>query len=526
MAYREVTLLEVKEVLRLWVIGFGKKRIAVQLGFDVKTVRRYIAAAQAHGLVREHGPGALKDELVAAVMAEVRPITGRPHGDGWARCEQHRALIEQLLRQDLRLTKVRKLLRRQSIQISYPTLHRFVVTELGFGRQSATVAVADCGPGQELQCDTGWMTHLEPDLSGKRRRFRAWIFTSVLSRHRFVYPVFQETTHTAIEACEAAWQFFQGIFHCLIVDNTKAIVACADPLSPKIVRGFLEYAQARNFVIDTTRIHSPRDKARVERAVRPVRDDCFAGEKLHSIEQARELGRHWCLREYGMQRHSRTQRLPLEHFETEERPVLMPAPIEAYDIPSWSEAKVARDHYAQVAKGLYSLPTKFVGKHLEARADRTTVRFYQGPALVKTHPRVAPGQRSTDANDFPPEKTAYALRDVAFLARQASTHGEAVGRYASALLEGKLPWTRMRQVYALLGLARRYGSARLDAACRIALDADMVDVYRLRRMLEVAPTATEANTAKIVPIGRYLRPAIQYRLPIGLQSQTSEGEEK
>ena len=261
MAYREVTLLEVKEVLRLWVIGFGKKRIAIQLGFDVKTVRRYIAAAQAHGLVRERGPGALKDDLVAAVMAEVRPIMGRPHGDGWARCEQNRALIEQLLRQDLRLTKVRKLLRRQSIQISYPTLHRFVVTELGFGRQSATVAVADCGPGQELQCDTGWMTYLEPDLSGKRRRFRAWIFTSVLSRHRFVYPVFQETTYTAIEACEAAWQFFQGIFHCLIVDNTKAIVAGADPLSPKIVRGFLEYAQVRNFVIDTTRIHSPRDKA-------------------------------------------------------------------------------------------------------------------------------------------------------------------------------------------------------------------------------------------------------------------------
>ena len=31
MAYREVTLLEVKEVLRLWVIGFGKKRIAIRV---------------------------------------------------------------------------------------------------------------------------------------------------------------------------------------------------------------------------------------------------------------------------------------------------------------------------------------------------------------------------------------------------------------------------------------------------------------------------------------------------------------
>ena len=42
----------------------------------------------------------------------------------------------------------------------------------------------------------------EPDR--RHRRFRAWIFTAVYSRHRFVYPTFEETTGRAIEACEAA----------------------------------------------------------------------------------------------------------------------------------------------------------------------------------------------------------------------------------------------------------------------------------------------------------------------------------
>ena len=59
MAYREVTVLEVKEVLRLWLSGVPKKRIARQLGFDAKTVRRYLAVAQSHGLVRQRGPSAL-----------------------------------------------------------------------------------------------------------------------------------------------------------------------------------------------------------------------------------------------------------------------------------------------------------------------------------------------------------------------------------------------------------------------------------------------------------------------------------
>ena len=42
----------------------------------------------------------------------------------------------------------------------------------------------------------------------------------------------------------------------------------------------------------------------------------------------------------------------------------------------------------------------------------------------------------------------------------------------------------MRRVYALLGLVRRYGAARVNDACTIALAADMLDVHRLKRMLE------------------------------------------
>jgi hypothetical protein len=33
-------------------------------------------------------------------------------------------------------------------------------------------------------------------------------------------------------------------------------------------------------------------------------------------------------------------------------------------------------------------------------------------------------------------------------------------------------------------LAQRYGAARLDAACRRALDFELLDVYRLQRILE------------------------------------------
>jgi hypothetical protein len=82
-----------------------------------------------------------------------------------------------------------------------------------------------------------------------------------------------------------------------------------------------------------------------------------------------------------------------------------------------------------------------------------------------------------------------------------------------ALLDTPLPWTRMRRVYALLGLARKYGAARLEEACATALAADMLDIHRLRRMLERATPPQTAPPTTVVPFARYLRPPNHYSLP-------------
>lgn len=524
MAFREVTVLEVKEILRLWLAAVPNKRIASQLGFDVKTVRRYVRAAIASGVEQTHGLAALTDELVAAVVTTTQPGTGRPRGDDWSACEQHRAFIEGHLERRVRLTKIRKLLLRTGVAIPYQTLRRYALEHLRFGNAAPTVPVADCEPGGEVQLDTGWMTMLEPDAFGRRRRFRAWIFTAVRSRHRFVFPVLHETTASGIEACEAAWDFFGGVFKAVIVDNTKAIVIEADALAPRLADGFLEYSQSRGFVIDTTRVRRPKDKARVERAVQTVRDDCFGGERLSTIEAARERAREWCLVEYGGRRHSTTRRLPREHFEAEERAALLPAPTVPYDVPIWCDPRVAHDQFAQVAKGLYSLPLDLRGRTLRARADSQLVRFWHRGVLVKTHPRVAPGKRSIDPADFPAESLATAQRDGAYWTSRASEYGAHVGRYATALLDGPAPWTRMRQVHKLISIAKRYGGPRVESACRIALDADMVDVYRLEHFVRL-DTQLAAPPATVIPIARYLRPPAHYALRRS-QHPLTEGDEQ
>src|SRR5688572_24603306 len=151
---REVTMIEIREVLRLRGEGLPKKRIAAQLGLDPKTVRRYLGAAQ-HAGVRV--TAAISDEEVRQVLLALHPAGGRPRGDGWGLCADHRAAIERWLGDGLRLTKIRKLLVRQGVEIAYPTLHRFAVLELQFGKTATTIPVLDGEPGQEVQLDTGWV---------------------------------------------------------------------------------------------------------------------------------------------------------------------------------------------------------------------------------------------------------------------------------------------------------------------------------------------------------------------------------
>lgn len=525
MAYREVTMVEVKEVLRQWLDGEKLKTISRRLGVARNTVRRYTRAAEDEGIAPPMAASALTEERLAAVMLRLAQPPEREHGDAWATCAEQRKFIEERLKHGLRLTRVHRLLQRNGVVVPYMTLYRYAVAELDFGGKGPSIPVADCEPGEEVQLDTGWMTLLEPNEEGKRRRFRAWIFTSVHTRHRFVYPCFRETTETAIAACEAAWRFFGGVFRVLIPDNTKTIVARADPIDPLIAPVFLEYSQARGFYIDPARAKRPKDKARVERTVPDVREDCFRGETLHSIEDCLRRGETWSLKEYGVRRHTRTQRLPLEHFEAVEKSVLKPAPTDVYHVPKLSTPKVGPDQHVVVERALYSLPRIYKGKRVEARTDPWTVRFYYNRQLIRTRTRQPPGGRDTVREDFPEEKSAVAERDTAFLIRQAKARGAAVGRFAEVLLSGPLPWTRMRRVFALLGLCRRFDDAPVNEACERALAEKMHDIKRLCRMLELAvPPPAKAPPARVIPIARYLRDPKQFALP--LFHKPNDGEKK
>jgi transposase len=487
MGFREVSMVQLKEILRLWLAGHGYRGIERLTTIHRKTAARYVHAAERAGLCRGGGQDQLTDELLAEVAEAVRP--GRPQGvgrgDTWELCEANRAFIKKKLDAELTITKIARLLKRRTGRvIPYRTLHRFCAQELNFRSVQVTVPLDDGAPGSELQVDFGRMGIMFDPDTRRRRVLWALIFTAAYSRHTFVWLSFTQSFADVTAGFEAAWGFFGGVFKVVIPDNMRAIVDQADPTNPRINDAFYEYAQSRGFVIDPARAGHPQDKARVERTVSYARSSFFKGENFTDRDDAQRHAEMWCLTEAGMRVHGTTRKRPLEVFEAEELPHLLPAPERAYDVPAWSEPKVHKDFHIEVSGALYSVPHQLIGQRVKARADSALVKVFHQGEVIKIHPRKAAGTRSTDPADCPEDKRAYATRDLGHLLATARAHGDAIGTYAERLLAGEHPWMKMRQVYRLFSLVRRHGAELIEDACAKALHLDVIDVSLIARIAE------------------------------------------
>ena len=430
----------------------------------------------------------------------------------WELLEARHAEIQAQVKDGLSVVKIGVLLQRRGVPVPYRTLHRFCVERCGFGRTAATVRVADGEPGIECQLDFGYLGLLADPVTGRQRKVHALIFTACYSRHMFVWLTFSQTLAAVLAGCQAAWGFFGGAFKVLVPDNASAIVADADPVNPRFTAGWLDYAQHCGFATDPARVRSPKDKPRVERAVQYVRGNFFAGEDFAGLADAQARAEAWCRNVAGTRIHGTIQARPGEVFAEHEAAALLPVPP-PYDVPVFTTVKVHRDFHVEVARSLYSAPQQYLGRHLDARADGQLVKLFHRGVLVKVHPRQQPGHRVTDPADLPEHKSTYAMRDVAALAAAARRHGDAIGVYADRLLDTDLPWTRMRQVYRLLGLVRRYGPGPVDAACARALDFDVVAVTKIASMLEKATenAPLPAAPATTVLTARFARDPAEYR---------------
>ena len=508
MAYREVFRMEIQEIIRRWQAGAGRRQIAAGTGLSRNTVRRYLLAAKAEGIAQE-GPVPTEEQLsrLAAVSQSGPRQVETPSQD---QLEPWADQIYQWIANDrLQMTRIHELLLARGCVLSYQSLRRFVLKRNWRRPSTTTVRMEDTPPGEVAEADFGRLGMITDPTTGKRKAVWAMIIVLCHSRHCFVWPMQLQKLPDVIAGLEAAWAFFGGMPKYLVIDNFPAAVVGTDPLHPVLTRGFLEYAQRRGFIADPARVGHPKDKPKVERGVPYARERFYKGADFDDFTHVRAAAPKWCLDVAGMRIHGTTRKQPLVVFQDEERHALLPWDGEPYDIADWRTAKVHPDHHIQCLQALYSVPSDVCPprQEVEVRVDSKLVRIYHRGQLIKTHVRQPAGGRSTDPDDYPAEISPYTTRVPDWIKRSAAKLGPAVAEFADRLFDDKAPWSRIRQGHKLLRLGERYTAKRLDAACRRALDVDLIDVRRVERILVQA--LEEETTPQLplpLPPGRFARP--------------------
>jgi transposase len=223
MAFRELFVVEIREILRRWQRGDGFRTVAVDVGTDRKTVRRYVDAAVRRGLSQAADSRVIDDDLLAEVIAEILPGPKPKAGVMRELCRRHRALIDGWVRDGCKAPKIVRLLHGHVGEtVPERTLRRFIQEELGDG-EGGTVRIVDPPPGQVLEVDFMEVGPVEFDGAGVK--LLALVCIAASSRYAFLWPCISQDRDHLIEGLEAAWSFFGGVFPVVVFDNPRTAVA-------------------------------------------------------------------------------------------------------------------------------------------------------------------------------------------------------------------------------------------------------------------------------------------------------------
>lgn len=274
-------------------------------------------------------------------------------------------------------------------------------------------------------------------------------------------------------------------------------MAKADIYDPKVNLAYGELAAHYGCLVDPARANKPKDKPRVERPMPYVRDSFWRGREWVDLAHMQADALRWCTEVAGTRSHRGLDGAsPLSVFEAVEAPVLIPLPHNDFELATWWRPKVGPDCHIRVGKALYSVPWRYIGRHVDARESDRLVEVFVDQAVVKTWARIERGKQ-TDWADYPPEKVAFFMRTPAWCRRRAGELGPSVLAVVEVLFEHNA-MNRLRSAQGVVRLGDRYDPERLEAACARALVVGDVS-YRTIKGILAAGTESEGTEAAVVP---------------------------
>jgi transposase len=305
--------------------------------------------------------------------------------------------------------------------------------------------------------------------------WQAQLFVAVLGASSYTYAeaLAGQTLPDWISGHVHAFEALGGSTRIIVPDNLRSGVSQAHRYEPELNRTYAELAAHYGCAVIPARSGKPRDKAKVEAGVLQAERWILAALRDRTFFSLAEANAAVAERVAWLNERP-FRRLPGSRqtmFEELDRPALRPLPARPYEYAEWLTAKVNIDYHVEVERHWYSVPHQLVGQRLDIRVTAGIVEVLHKGRRVASHPRSRQQGRFTTVPAHMPEAhRRHATWTPGRIVAWAERTGPATGMLVAAIMASRPhPEQGFRSCLGIMRLGRRYGEARLEAACARAL---------------------------------------------------------
>ena len=517
-----------QQVIALGMLGWTLRRIEQETGVRRETVGAYLKAAgiavRPAGAWGRRAPAKAANEVIAD-LGNSKPanevitdfdggfplssrLQPRNRASSVSTCEPYRDAIELGLSRGRNAKAIWQDLVAGGYDGGYQTVQRFVGKLRGVQRPEAFGIIVTAA-GEECQVDYGTGPMVRDPQSGKYRRTRLFVMTLGYSRKSVRLLVFRSSTRTWAELHEKAFRRLGGSPRIVVLDNLREGVLTPDLYDPILNPLFKDVLTHYGVTAMPCRIKDPDRKGKVESGVGHTQKTPLKGLRFESLDDAQAYLDQWELRWADTRIHGTTKRQVAAMF-SEEKPTLLPLPLEPFRYYQYGDRVVHLDGCIEVEAAFYGLPPGWIGKLVKVQWDELHVRILD-PAthqLLREHVRQQRGLHRIRIEDNP-KKTPLTTTQLLARAARAGSH---IGTFCEEIHrhQGELG---IRRIQGVLSLAKKFGVSATDDACAAALELGIHEYRFVRRYLERQPQLTLRQVDPLI------RELIQYRDLINLKTQ-------
>jgi transposase len=526
-----------QQVIALGRLGWSLRKIQKTTGVHRETAADYLRAAgiglrppggwgrsvpakPANEVIPDPAPPkpasrAAKVTPYSDVISAPQKLAPQTSSAGRSACELFREAIELGLSKGRNAKAIwQDLVDSSGFAGGYQSVKRFIRNLRGTSSPDAC-AVIETAPGEECQVDYGSGPLVRDADRGKYRRTRLFVLTLGYSRKAVRLLTFRSSSQLWAELHEKAFRRLGGVTRVVVLDNLREGVLQPDIYDPTLNPLYRDVLSHYGAVALACRVRHPDRKGKVESGVGHAKKTPLKGQRFESLDEAQAYLDHWEERWADTRIHGTTKRQVAAMF-AEEKPALLPLPIEPFRYYQFGKRKVNLDGCVEVDAAYYSAPPGWIGQEVPVQWDHRYVRLLhpQTGELLREHLPQVRGQHRIQDEDRPP----HTPPGTQHLLLRAGRAGQQIGVACRRMYEEE-GQVAVRRIQGVLALAKRHGPAMVEDACAVALEVGASNYYRfVRRYLERGPQLP-LSLRQVDPL---IRDLTEYRDFI--QSKTQENQ--